>query len=392
MTVRKVGVFRSQSIFVMLLALVFGACAGRKSMRVEQQPIVPSISQLKYVNTYVLPHNLPFEQTTVGGLSGIDFDKAGNVYYLISDDRSKINPARFYKASIAISAKGIDNVSIIEVDTLRQRDGKSYPALGRHATKTSDPEAIRFHPPSKTAVWSSEGERIIRKNDTLLIDPTINFVGPKGAYIDSIPLPDNLRMHLTAQGPRRNGVLEGLTFADDYKKLFVSLEEPLFEDGPRAALIPNKAFVRFYEFDLASKRNTAQYAYELAPIADAPEKKDGEMINGVPDILWLGNNRILVTERSYTVNKGCSIKVFLADLTAADDIKAVKSMIKTPVAHPIQKKLLLDMRQLGVYIDNVEGATLGPLLANGHQSLIFVADNNFNKAEQTQFILFEIIP
>ena len=54
-----------------------------------------SISQLKLIGEYDIPHNLSYMGTTIGGLSGIDYDRKNDVYYLISDDRSAINPARF---------------------------------------------------------------------------------------------------------------------------------------------------------------------------------------------------------------------------------------------------------------------------------------------------------
>ncbi len=50
------------------------------------------------------------------------------------------------------------------------------------------------------------------------------------------------------------------------------------------------------------------------------------------------------------------------------------------------------MDSLGVYIDNIEGATFGPRLANGHRTLLLVADNNFETFQKTQFFLFEVIP
>jgi hypothetical protein len=56
----------------------------------------------------------------------------------------------------------------------------------------------------------------------------------------------------------------------------------------------------------------------------------------------------------------------------------------------VSKKLLLNMDNLGIYIDNIEGVTFGPTLSNGKRSLIFVADNNFNPLERSQFLLFEI--
>jgi hypothetical protein len=45
---------------------------------------------------------------------------------------------------------------------------------------------------------------------------------------------------------------------------------------------------------------------------------------------------------------------------------------------PATKKLLLNLDDLGIYIDNIEGVTFGPVLPNGHKTLGMVADNNFN--------------
>ncbi|MBB5638014.1 hypothetical protein HDE68_003940 [Pedobacter cryoconitis] len=358
-----------------------------------KQQLLPAFSSLKYINTYVLPHNLQYKGTTVGGLSAIDFDPESKLYYMISDDRSTINPARFYTAKITLSASGISEVTINGVKTLYQKDGSTYPKLTVSATRTTDPEAMRFNGVTKQLIWTSEGERILKNGDTTLIDPTINIISTQGKYVDSIPLPDNLRMHTIESGPRRNGVLEGLTFADDFKSLYVNLEEPLYQDGPRAEFVRNKAFIRIYKFDLKTKLNTAQYAYELEPVAVRPVKEGGEYNNGIPDILWLGNNRMLITERSYSAgHDGANIKVFLADLQDATNVIYTKSLKDNPASHPVKKKLLLNMDDLGIYIDNIEGATLGPVLPNGHQTVIFVADNNFYKREQSQFMLFEVIP
>jgi hypothetical protein len=376
-------------VVILLISLHFVEAQQPGSVK---QPVAKTINGLRYINTYVLPNQLKFRKTTVGGLSGIDFDPVTQTYYMISDDRSAINPARFYKAKIDISATGIDRVSIIGVDTLLQQDGNIYPKLAAHATNTTDPEAMRYNGATQQLVWTSEGERIITKTDTVLIDPTINVVSASGKYAGSIPLPENLKMRLTESGPRRNGVLEGLTFADNFNTLYVNLEEPLYQDGPRAGLERNRPFIRIYKFDLKNKKNTAQYAYELEPVPQPPTKKGDEINNGIPDILWLGPDRFLVTERSYSGGPLSHVKVFLAESKAADNIIGVKSLIETPVKHAVKKKLLLNMDDLGMFIDNIEGATFGPVLPNGHQSIIFVADNNFSAAEQSQLMLFEIIP
>jgi len=199
-------------------------------------------------------------------------------------------------------------------------------------------------------------------------------------------------MHATENGPRQNGVLEGLSFANGYKNFYVNVEEPLYEDGPRADLIENNPWIRFYKYDVATKKNTAQYAYKLDPIAYPSIPADGFKINGVPDILSVGNDQFIVLERSFSTGRmPCTIKLFLADAKGATDIQKNNSLKETPATKPIAKKLLLNMDSLGVYVDNVEGVTFGPTLPNGHKTLVLVADNNFLVFERTQFFVFEIL-
>ncbi|HEV7620233.1 MAG TPA: esterase-like activity of phytase family protein, partial [Flavisolibacter sp.] len=134
----------------------------------------------------------------------------------------------------------------------------------------------------------------------------------------------------------------------------------------------------------------AQFAYRIDPVAFPPSPLNAFKINGVPDILWLGNNKLLVTERSFSTGiPGCVIKLYLADLDGATDISNINSVKNRPGIVPLSKKLLLNMNSLGIYIDNIEGATFGPDL-DGNRSLIFVADDNFASDQKTQFLLFKI--
>jgi hypothetical protein len=48
------------------------------------------------------------------------------------------------------------------------------------------------------------------------------------------------------------------------------------------------------------------------------------------------------------------------------------------------------MDDLKMGIDNIEGVTFGPPLADRSQSLLFVADDNFNRFAKTQFLLFKV--
>jgi hypothetical protein len=80
-----------------------------------------------------------FKGTTIGGLSGIDYDANSDIYYMISDDRSAINPARFYTAKIHLKENGIDSVEFIDMKILRQKDGNPYPNSKEDPLHTPDP-------------------------------------------------------------------------------------------------------------------------------------------------------------------------------------------------------------------------------------------------------------
>lgn len=350
-----------------------------------------NISNLKLISQYVIPYDLKYNNTTVGGLSGIDYDAKNNLYYMISDDRSDKNPARFYAANIFFSENGIDSLVFKSVKNVLQQNGSVYPNNKQDRYHTPDPEAIRYNPITKQLVWSSEGERIVNAKDTILENPSVVFISTNGKYKDSIALPANLNMHTTENGPRKNSVLEGMSFADNYKTLFISVEEPLYEDGPGADITDNNAYIRIYKFDVAEKNNIAQYAYKLSSVAFPAIPETAFKINGVPDILSIGDNKILVIERSFSTGRlPCSIKVFIADLNGATDI-STKTLKNTNDFIPATKKLLLNMDDLGIYTDNIEGVTFGPPLPNGHKTLLFIADNNFSILEKAQILLFEVI-
>jgi len=354
--------------------------------------IYAQIGSLKLLGEYDVRFNLHYNNTTVGGLSGIDYNPVKKEYYLISDDRSAINPSRFYTAKVKISSKGIDSVYFTNVTFLKQKDGSTYPNHAKDAFHTPDPEAMRYNPITKRFIWSSEGERIVNRGDTLE-DPAITVIDTAGNYKDTFPLPVQLHMHATENGPRQNGVFEGLTFADNYKTLFVNVEEPLYEDGPRAGLKDTATWIRILKYSTTTKKLVAQYAYHPDPIPHAPITPNGFMINGIPDILALDANHLLVMERAFSTGRmACTIKIYMADVSNASNIQDVASLQKTPAANIAGKQLLLNMDTLGRFIDNVEGMTFGPTLPNGHKTLVMVADNNFNILERTQFFLFEVMP
>jgi hypothetical protein len=374
------------SIFVLLTFVIVSSCSVTK-----QATVINDSTHLKFLGEYIVPHNDKFKGTTIGGLSGIDYDPKKELYYLISDDRSDYNPVRFYEAKIIIGNNKIDSVFFVDVKFLNDMHNNFYPNSKSDPFHTPDPEALRYDPRKNIFVWSSEGERIVKPNKIVLEDPAVTEIDTNGNYIDTFRLPRQLQMQVTEEGPRQNGVFEGLTFANHYKTLFVNVEEPLYNDGPRAGLNDSTGITRILKFSMASKKPVAQYAYRIDPVAHAPVPSNAFEINGIPDILTVGKNKLMVLERSFSVGRtACTIKVFLADISSAENINNVTSLKDNPNVDFASKKLLLNMDDLGIYIDNIEGVTFGPKLPDGKSSLLFISDNNFNPLQKTQFLLFEI--
>jgi len=374
--------------------LVLATAAITSCTTYKQLTIQPTeaIKELKYLHTYTLPFNLQFKETTVGGLSSIDYDEKTDSYFLVCDDRSSINPARYYAAKIKIGEKKIDSVFFTNRYFLLDQQGKTYPGNKENPFRVPDPESMRYIPSGRNLVWSSEGERLFREKDTILNNPAIHLINTAGMWKDSFRMPENLMMSALEKGPRQNGVLEGMSFTHDYRHLLTCVEEPLHEDGPRAAPERNQAMIRFFEFDTKKKKATRQFAYELDPVAHLPNPANAYYVNGVPEFLYIGNNQLLVLERSYSTGRvPCTIRIFLADYNDASDVSSIGSLTNRAAYQPMKKTLLVNMDQLRIYTDNIEGITLGPVLPNGNRSVILVSDNNFSPLQQTQFMLLELI-
>ncbi len=383
---------RISHFFLSLTGLFFiYGCSSSKKLNKET---AYGISGLRYINEYIVPNGIQFKETTIGGLSGIDYDKARDVYYLICDDPSSKGPARFYTAKILISEKGIDSVAFIDVTTILDPKGNAYPDITKDLLHSADLEAMRYDPQKDILVRSTEGQRRVKDDQQQLQDATIVIMNRNGQWKDSFALPANMKFQAIEKGPRHNSVFEGLDFADNYKTLYVSLEEALYEDAAKAGNGDSTSWVRFLKFDLTTKKQIAQYAYEIGAIPYPANPSGAFKINGVSDIMYLGNEKFIVIERAYSTGRiPTDIKVYMADAAGAEDISPIASLKQQPAKKYITKKLLLDMnKELSQDVFNVEGVSFGPILPNGHRTLIFVTDNNFNVKEKTQFFLFEVLP
>ena len=278
---------RVLAVGCLCVALSLAGCApGTRPLRhAAPQPM------LTYLGQSQVPFGATFDGTVIGGLSAISYDAGRQLYYVISDDRSEKNPARFYTVQLSLSDKGIDKVTFTGTHPLLDQSGQPFRPLTLNTTPPvvpPDPEGIAFDPGRQRLYWCSEGERLTA--GPVLLDPWVRIAGLDGAYLGQFTLPPNLAMSAQHTGPRRNRALEGLALTPDGQSLFAAMEDPGYNDGP-ASDDGHGVLTRVTKFDVATGAPTAQYAYPMEPPAPPAD------LNGVSDLVALSDTTFLVLER-----------------------------------------------------------------------------------------------
>ena len=391
-------------------ALLAAGCGGNgdtfPTRSTEASTTEISVGSLRLIGQQVLPRRSEFAGTVVGGLSGIDYDPLTKRFILVSDDRTTGDSAgapRMYFANLAYDANSFTGVTFTSTVSMKQPNGSTYPKVPD--LLTADPESVRFDPVSGNLLWVSEGERTQvaatanAPAANRIINPFVREIRLDGSHVREYLLPPIFQMSAIDTGPRGNAVFEGLTFTPDQSKAVVIAEGPLFQDGPTPTLTAG-ALSRITVFDRASGVANAQYAYPIDQVQAAPVPAGQFTVNGPTEILALSNTRFLVLERSFSVGVvGNQVRLYEIDISRATNVLATTTSL--PAANPVAvtKRLVLDFEtlksQLGG-VANLEGLTFGPKLANGRNSLVVVADDNFPTADSTtdrnQFLVFEVVP
>lgn len=378
---------------ILSLTMTLVACGG------SDAPAERTVSALRLIGQQVLPRRGVFEGTVVGGLSGIDYDAANDRYVLVSDDRTttdSANAPRMYFAALRFDAASFSAVQFQSTFKMKQPNGADYPKVPEPLV--ADPESVRFDPVSGNLLWVSEGDRTLTATPQRIIDPFIREIRTDGTHVREYTLPAMFKMSATENGPRGNAVFEGLAITPDKSKTVVLMEGPLFADGA-APTTAAGALSRITVFDRASGVASAQYAYPIEKVQAQPSPAGSFTVNGPTEILALSNTRFLVLERSFSVGVvGNQVRLYEIDIAKASNVLAVAALAAGNHT-PVTKRLVLDFETLKAQlggIANLEGMTFGPRLANGRESLVVVADDNFpaadSETDRNQFLVFEVLP
>ncbi|MEG4068600.1 esterase-like activity of phytase family protein [Microcoleus sp. Pol11C2] len=363
-------------------ATIFIVCflmAASVAIWVNQSAKSFAVTKIDFIGRAIFPTGSPFQGTEIGGISGISYDAEKQVYYAISDDRSSKAPARFYTLKINLQSGKLqkEQITFTGVTTLLDENGKAFREL------SLDTEAIAFT--GNSVFVSSEGD-VDRQ-----INPFIKEFSLDGKLLKTLAIPELfLPDDKGTKGIRNNLSFESLTLTPDRKYLFTATENALVQDGAVASLETGSP-CRILRYDAVSGNPEASFLYITEPLPAGANPVGKLTSNGLVDLLAIDDNRLLSLERAFSLETGTTIRIFEISLEKGDRIEGLESLkSRLSEVSPAQKRLLLDLETLKIPLDNIEGLTFGPALADASRGLILVSDNNFSPLQETQILGFQI--
>lgn len=367
------GVRTARWAIVCAAPLALSLLVGARPPTTDPEP--RTVASVDFIGMVAFPSGYTFAGTEVGGLSGLAWDERRGQYYALSDDPSSIDPARFYTLTIDVSDGSLDagDVTFTSVTTLLDDDRQPF------ATNGIDPEGIAL---------ARQGQLYVASEGFPTADPPIApFVDRfnlQGRPTASLGIPD-VFLPAPDRGVRPNLGFESLATTPDGRTLVTATEAALVQDGP-AADVGQSSFARILEFQLAPRRPGAQYVYVVDPVAEAPDPAGAFRVNGLVELLPLDDaGTLLALERSFSVGKGNTVRLYEVSTRQATDVSGLDSLAGVDF-EPVEKRLLLDFADLGIEPDNLEALAFGPRLPDGRIPLIVASDDNFAGNQETQFI------
>lgn len=339
---------------------------------------------LKLEATGEISHNLKFQNTVIGGLSGVNFHEG--VLYAISDDPGRVSEPRFY--SFSFTQKG--NKIELQPKTLAFTD---------HNKKFFKPNTFLDQEGLAPAAGemfyvSTEG----RMNNIPRQAAKIFKIQKNGKVENELEIPEKYSPEVTGEqkkGIQNNLGFEGLSKAQTEEKLYAMTEAPLYQD----INLNTPILTRMLEWNLTgTAAPIAEYLYPVSPLSQ--NSKGIEVFRGVSEILEISDKKFFVLERGVRLTKTFK-KTYTASLYVVDFSEAtnVLTLTKTPAESTkyAQKTKVFDFETdlddaNTKDVQNVEALTWGPKLKDGQKTLLVVSDNNFTKTEKTEIHMFSVGP
>jgi hypothetical protein len=326
------------------------------------------------VGSYTLPQT-DFNGTTVGGFSALSYDAQQDRIYGLVDD--KTNP-RIYTLHFDPEASDSKSVTVEAVASLKD----PLKTEGLESASTLDGEGLVLTRRG-TVFVASEG------NLDLKIPPRLSeFNRGDGSWQQTLTLPKQY-WAFDPEGNFELGVapnrgLESLAINAEGDRLFAATEGPLGQDKTHS-------YSRFLHYWIGEPEPilVSEHLYPLEALDAAPAD---EPYQGLRDLVSIDNaGHFIALEQSHSEMKGDRTVLYQLATGVATDISGMRTLPSTLKGIvPILKKPLLDLADLNFPLQNLQGLTLGPRLADGSRSLLLISDNGMNPGVPTQVVMLRL--
>ncbi|WP_327729171.1 esterase-like activity of phytase family protein [Streptomyces sp. NBC_00487] len=289
----------------------------------------------------------------VGNLSALAVDRGGRIT-AVSDE------SYVYSLDVRERARSL-SAEAVAVASLTDANGRA--------------------PDSEGLAVDLDGTRLISSET----EPSVTRYDRDGTAVEALPVPAALAVAPAGRAVR-NQTFEGLTLQRGGRTLVASMEGAL--SGDQADVVRLQTWHRAGLGK--SFKVGAQYGYQ----ADTGL--------GVVELAAVGDGRLLVLERGFTVGVGNTVRLYLADPRRADDVSGTEALTSDGPARLASKTLLADLvdcpslgataeqPQPNPLLDNIEGLAVTGHTAAGRLRLLLVSDDNERETQITRLYSLDV--
>ncbi len=268
--------------FVFVLTTLIGCTSVQSPPAPQPNPRTFLKLSLEFLDEYRIPKD-EFQGTPVGGLSAIDYDPVGDRYYVLSDDRSQLAPARFYTMKLSLDERGakpqIRDIQLETMTSLINAERENF------LQGSIDPEGLALSPRNSLFI-ASEGDT--QKN----ILPFVKEFTFDGEEIENLRMPKRFLPISPEQGIQNNLGFEALALSapsiapEDPFRIFFAPESSLRQDKSD---ISEPAPIRLLHYVVNPIGDPVLIAEHLYPLEPTP---DGVISNGLVELIALPRKAI----------------------------------------------------------------------------------------------------
>lgn len=368
-----------KSLTILFCSLILLTACSIPQVSAEDRMFVDL--SLNFLGKYELSNPILSTDQPVSQLSSLTYQVPGYgtstdnkiQFYGLSDAVTAESPAKFYTFNFNLDPSESIPLKDITVEGLTiLKDKQEQPLLENQVY----PESIAFSPRHSVFISTENLENV---NTPPLI---AEYDLKTGQLKNTVPL-SPFYLPQFNESEQTQGVEPQFGF----KALTISPDgfSPDGRDPFRLFTVTEKPLIQDRDPELATKLRLLHYV-----IADRASFLVSETLylldetsQGLVDIAAAKGGILLSLEQSKDTGK--IYQLFTGDATDTSRMVSLKgNLIKV---QPVRKKLLLDLQNLGIPLQQLKGMTLGSRLPDGSQSLVLIGEDNHNT---TQVLLFSL--